>query len=1122
LSAQYQNAFITLLKKILFSLLTLGYFFQQSLFSENLIPKRQIYFHPLTLPIADAGANQVIDCNNNTVTLDGSNSSSGADITYQWIAPNGTNLGTQIQQNANIVGLYTLVVTNTTLICSATSTVIVTSNLDTPFADAGNDLQIGCSGANVTLSSAGSSTGADITYEWVGAVGFMSNLPNPTVGAVGIYTLTVNNIISGCSDTDQVEITVGSGSPTADAGANQTLDCNTNSVILNGSSSDIGTNFSYQWIAPNGSNLGTALLQNATINGIYSLVVTNTVSNCSATATVEVLDNSILPTVNAGLDAAITCQITSVNIGGISAIGSSIQYNWTLGGITQGTNANLTTSLIGIYTLTVTNSANGCSATDMVEVTGSSVVPIADAGTTGTITCEITEVTLSAENSTLGSNMAITWRNSMGDILSSNVMYMVSTPGIYTLSVLNTLNGCESFDYVTVGIDTIKPVAKAGFDRTFTCTQTILTLNGGASTPSFGISYEWSGPGIVTNSDQVSIDVDEVGDYELTVTLQSNGCTASDIVNVAQNTDLPIATLGPVSSITCDEIEVTLLGGTTATNATFLWTGPDINSNNQNIKNPIVSIPGTYTLVVTDLVTGCKSLIVYAEVLENTTPPEVVITTNGNLDCQNQLVTLSSSTNISPSDATYQWSFNNQILPNGTTSTFLAENAGAYSLEITDITNGCSQLGVILVNDLSQSLPINITGAMTLNCLNTEIQLIETIASQQPNVNLNWSTDDGNITQVILNQTSIRLDAPGLYILTAENTSNGCIDRDTIEILSDFERPILSFSQDFLIGCAMTVTVLEVNAVSSTNNFSYSWSGDNFTSTEATPTVSVSGPYQVIVTQINNGCTSILPTFVTQIDGIEDVTYTVQSPDCKSIEEGIMSIDTVIGGTEPYLFSINNIGSTTSTNFGNFGAGDYTLIVTDAAGCTTERMFTIEPKPEFLLNLPQEYTIALGDSIQLKPQASTDISAYLWSDSLTLDCDTCANPWAKPFVTTSYTLLATNIEGCEQQATLRVIVTKDLKVFAPNVFAPEGIAGNDRYLVFFGSHVNLIKNFQIYDRWGELMYSKAEIRPNNIDDGWDGSYKNKKMAPEIYTFYIKLELVDGTTETVTGDFLLVR
>jgi gliding motility-associated-like protein len=932
-------------------------------------------------------------------------------------------------------------------------------------------------------------------------------------------------------------------------------------------------------------------------------VVTNSSSNCASTATVEVLDNSVLPTVNAGLDAAITCQITSVNIGGISAIGSSIQYKWTLGGITQGTNATLTTSLIGIYTLTVTNSANGCSASDMVEVTGSSDLPIAnagndqqigcgtasltlnssgssvgtdityswtganafmsnlsnptitaagiytltvnnmvsgctaidqveitagtgyptaEAGSGGNITCDISEVLLNAENSTLGSNIAITWKNSIGDIVSTNLIYMANTPDIYTLSVLNTTNGCESFDYVNVGIDTIKPVAKAGFDRTFTCTQTILSLNGGASTPSFGISYEWSGPSILTISDQVSIDVDEVGDYELTVTLQSNGCTASDLVNVSQNADLPVASVGPVPSITCEEIEVTLLGGTTATNATFLWTGPDINNNNQNIKNPIVSIPGTYTLVVTDLVTGCKSLIVYAEVLENTTPPEIVITTNGNLDCQNQSVTLSSNTNISPSDASYQWSFNNQILPNGTISTFLAENAGAYSLEITDITNGCSQLGVILVNDLSQSLPINITGAMTLNCFNTEIQLIETTASQQPNVNLNWSTDDGNITQVILNQTSIRLDAPGLYILTAENTSNGCIDRDTIEILSDFERPILGFLQDFLIGCTMPTTDLEVNVVSSSNNFSYLWSGNNFSSTEASPTVSIAGAYQVIVTQDNNGCTSVLSTNVTQIDGIENVTFTVQSPDCKSIEEGIMSIDTVIGGTEPYLFSINNIGVTSNSIFNNLEVGDYTLIVSDAAGCTTERMFTVEPKPEFLLNLPQEYTIALGDSIQLKPQASTDISAYLWSDSLTLNCDTCANPWAKPFVTTSYTLLATNIEGCEQQATLRVIVTKDLKVFAPNIFAPEGITGNDRYLVFFGSHVNLIKNFQIYDRWGELMYSKANLRPSNIDDGWDGSYKNKKMAPDVFTFYIKLEFVDGTTETVTGDFLLVR
>jgi gliding motility-associated-like protein len=1235
-------------------------------------------------PVADAGANQAIDCNAASVTLDGSNSATGANIAYQWIAANGTNLGTAITQNAtaigvyqfivtnitsgcsassnvtvtntislplvnagadatitcsnavatiggtsaigsniqyswtlngisqgsnatlmtSIPGIYTLIVSNTTNSCSASDMVTVTGDANLPVANAGADQQIGCGSTSVTLNANSSSSGPNITYAWTNGASFSSNLQNPSVGTAGIYTLTVSNSLSGCSATDQVEVTASSGFPIADAGANQIINCNAASVTLNGANSATGANIAYQWVAPNGTNLGTAITQNATIIGIYQLIVTNTSSNCSATATVEVTANSQLPVANGGQDMIINCTNPSVTLLGGSLLPlSNYAFSWTntatsavlsntlqlsvntagsytfnvknltsgcigtdvvlvtsnltqptanagndvqlscsnptinLNGSGTGTGAlsyawtgtnfmanvsNPQVGAAGTYTLVVTDQNNGCTKSDVVIVTADAGFPVADAGIGGKITCETTQIILSAENSTQGSNISLKWKNAAGTLLGSAVTLAVTTVGVYTLSVLNTTTGCESFATVTVTLDTIKPIAKAGLDQSFTCTQTVLTLNGGNSTPANGISYEWTGAGILTNSDQSSIDINEAGDYILTVTQISNGCTNTDIVTISENTIAPTGNAGADQTITCTTTNVTLTGSTSATSATFLWTGPDINSINQNLTSPMVSSAGIYTLVATDLATGCKSQIDYVEVIDNQIAPSVIISASAVLDCQNQSATLTSSTNISPADASYQWSFNNQSLTNATNSIYLAQNAGQYSLELTDNNNGCSQLGVFLLEDLSTNLPINITGAALLNCINTELQLVETSVSNMPNINLTWSTIGGNIIQPTLSQSTIRLDAQGLYILTAEDTSNGCKDRDSIVIAADFDRPILSFDQTFAIGCATPETQLEVIINSSSNNFSYNWSGNNFTSSEVMPSVAIAGTYQVTVTQESNGCTSTANTEVIQTDGIQDLLFTTQSPDCQVIETGILTIDTVIGGSKPYEFSLNGGVSSTNLVFSTLDAGDYSLLVTDAAGCTAERTFTIDPKPEFLLNLTPEQTIELGDSVQLKPLASTIVSTYNWSDSLTLSCKTCAEPWAKPYNTHSYTLLATNADGCTMSASVKVIVIRDLKIFAPNAFAPEGTGGNQKYMVFTGSQISMILDFKIFDRWGELLYNKENFPPNSLNDGWDGYYRDKKMNSGIYGFYANLKLVDGTTEEVKGGFLLVR
>jgi hypothetical protein len=111
------------------------------------------------------------------------------------------------------VGVLTYTLTGTTVFgCEAQDSLVIIVNA-LPVVDAGTD-KINCFGEQITLSGAGA-----ITYTWTGGitdnVGF-----TPAVGTI-TYTVTGTDL-NGCTDTDQVDVTV-NALPIVDAGANQTV-----------------------------------------------------------------------------------------------------------------------------------------------------------------------------------------------------------------------------------------------------------------------------------------------------------------------------------------------------------------------------------------------------------------------------------------------------------------------------------------------------------------------------------------------------------------------------------------------------------------------------------------------------------------------------------------------------------------------------------------------------------------------------------------------------------------------------------------------------------------------------------------------------------------------------------
>lgn len=89
------------------------------------------------------------------------------------------------------------------------------------------------------------------------------------------------------------------------------------------------------------------------------------------------------------------------------------------------------------------------------------------------------------------------------------------------------------------------------------------------------------------------------------------------------------------------------------------------------------------------------------------------------------------------------------------------------------------------------------------------------------------------------------------------------------------------------------------------------------------------------------------------------------------------------------------------------------------------------------------------------------------------------------------------------------------EIFVPNVFTPNGDGRNDKLLVF-GNYVSTIR-FQVFNQWGELLFVSE-----NMNTGWDGTYRGRPQPVGVYAYTLKVVLQDGTVVNKNGSVNLIR
>jgi gliding motility-associated-like protein len=98
--------------------------------------------------------------------------------------------------------------------------------------------------------------------------------------------------------------------------------------------------------------------------------------------------------------------------------------------------------------------------------------------------------------------------------------------------------------------------------------------------------------------------------------------------------------------------------------------------------------------------------------------------------------------------------------------------------------------------------------------------------------------------------------------------------------------------------------------------------------------------------------------------------------------------------------------------------------------------------------------------------------------------------------------------------------TKSL--FVPNAFTPNGDGQDDIFYPRSGVDVKEIRSFRVYDRWGQLMFSRENIMPNDASNAWDGTYKNQKPLPDVYVWTVDATCENGVLISKKGSVTIIR
>ncbi len=299
--------------------------------------------------------------------------------------------------------------------------------------------------------------------------------------------------------------------------------------------------------------------------------------------------------------------------------------------------------------------------------------------------------------------------------------------------------------------------------------------------------------------------------------------------------------------------------------------------------------------------------------------------------------------------------------------------------------------------------------------------------------------------------------------------------------------------------------------------YSYAWSAGAMTA--FAPTLAA-GDYTLTVTD-NIGCT-LTASYTLDEPAPLLLSALFTDPVCDGPLTGLIEAQSVAGGIPPYQYALNGSPFGDQKSYPTLGDGTYTLSIRDTNGCVLDTVVQLAGAIIPQIDLGEDLTINLGDSIRINPALLYGATQYAWTASPDLSCLDCPMPWVYTFHPNTYTLTVTSAAGCTASDSIFVDIVANRRVYIPNAFSPNGDGINDLFTVFGGAAVKEIKSLDVFDRWGEHVFTLRNFAPNQPGLGWDGSFKGKEMQGSVFAWTAEVVFLDDVVVRFKGDVVGVR
>jgi gliding motility-associated-like protein len=988
-----------------------------------------------------------------------------------------------------------------------------------------NDVTV-CAGNTASLSATTIGTlPAGATITWYDAafggniVGTGNSFTTPPINSNTIYYVGV----CPSTFTKPVNVTTTPGVTASVAGPNQQV-CQ-NNAQLGANNPSIGTGV---WTLISGSGtFSDATLFNTTVSNLAAgdniFEWTISAPGCTPSQSQVTITVIAAPTANAGVDQQLCSDNTTLAAVGagtwsiISGAGNFSNVN--------DPNSSVSNLSVGLNTFNWTVSIPGCpAAQDIVEITVSAAVSIADAGNNQQICGDEASLNAIAPTVGLGTWTLISGSGTLSNINSSatNVSGLGLGNNVFEWTV--SAPGCpSSTDQVTIIVDAFLPTADAGIDQTICATAAQLAAN----IPPVNSNGTWtflSGSPLFDNVNNNTANVSNlsVGLNTLIWTVLNPACPAvTDTVIITVANALSIAQAGNDQQICSSN---TNLNATPPAIGIGTWT---IVSGSGTIVDPSSS-----NTAITGLAIGAN---VFEWTISGAGCPsnsdQITITVNlitAVADAGADITICGSSTplnaNAAGSNTNGTWTSSQAgvvFVNNTDQNTTVSNLQNGANILVWTFTNtlGCPiTADTVIVNSVSNPSAANAGADKTICDNNTPLNaVLPAIGTGQ------WSifSGSGNITNISAASTAITALTPGNVVLVWTVSNAPCVSNsDTLNIT------VLPALSPAVAGADASICDVQytMNAVAPTVGTG------TWTLLSGSGTIANSNAANTQITNLGIGMNTFQWTIAdgTCPDLTDQINISVFEPpstalagnDIQTCNQNIqLSATPPQVGTGTWSVTQGNAAITNpnaaSTNAVILSAGGATFTWEVTSGncpSNSDLVSVVLLNGSNDANAGEDVTIALGDSTTLNGSGGT-ING--WDPPSGLSCIDCPNPIANPDTTTMYYLSVTDINGCTSIDSVLVTVDETTGWYLPNAFTPDNNGVND-ILFFYGTGV-IEFILQVFDRWGQKVFETTDMKV-----GWDGTFKGKAAISGVYAYQLTITFKSTKVEQVKGNLNLIR